>query len=120
MIIPAYNCERYLAAAIESVLKQDYKPFELIVVDDGSSDKTAQIVHQYDQHLQYVYMPNSGPAAARNKGMELAKGEFLAFLDADDLWEPGKLSLQMKYLNEHPECLVYPNKQPVVANKLDA
>lgn len=104
VIIPVYNGERYLAAAIESVLEQDYKPLEIIVVDDGSTDKSAQVAHQFDWHVQYVLDRHSGPGQARNTGINLARGELLAFLDADDLWLPGKLNIQVRYLMDHSQC----------------
>ena len=93
VIIPAYNRDRYLAEAIESVLAQTYPAIELIVVDDGSSDRTAEVAQRYA--LTYHFQPNGGISAARNAGIALATGEFLAFLDSDDIWMLDKLSKQM-------------------------
>jgi glycosyltransferase involved in cell wall biosynthesis len=93
VIIPAYNRDRYLAEAIESVLAQTYPAIDLIVVDDGSSDRTAEVAQRYA--LTYHFQPNGGISAARNVGIALATGEFLAFLDSDDIWMLDKLSKQM-------------------------
>ncbi len=101
-IIPAYNCERYLPKAIESVLAQTYKPFEVIVVDDGSVDGTADIAKSYKE-VRYIYQMNQGHGTAKNAGIAASKGEFLAFLDADDLWTPDKLRVQVDYLVNHPD-----------------
>jgi glycosyltransferase involved in cell wall biosynthesis len=100
-IIPVYNGERYLAEALQSIFDQDYRPLEVIVVDDGSTDGTAAVARSFD--VRYVYQPNAGHAAARNAGIAIAKGEFIAPLDADDLWAPNKLSVQIDYLLKHPE-----------------
>jgi glycosyltransferase involved in cell wall biosynthesis len=94
-IVPVYNGEPYLREAIDSVLAQTYRPIEVIVVDDGSTDATAEILASYDDRLRSARQPNSGTPAARNLGLSLARGEFLAFLDADDLWHPEKLARQM-------------------------
>lgn len=103
VIIPVYNCERYLSEAIESVLAQTYKMLEIIVVDDGSTDKTAEIVKKFDSSVHYCYQENSGCGAARNRGIELAQGNFFAFLDADDVWQEDKLMLQMNAFKKDPE-----------------
>uniref|UniRef100_B8HPX7 Glycosyl transferase family 2 n=1 Tax=Cyanothece sp. (strain PCC 7425 / ATCC 29141) TaxID=395961 RepID=B8HPX7_CYAP4 len=93
VIIPVYNRDRYLAEAIESVLNQTYPAIDLIVVDDGSSDRSAEVAQRYP--LTYVYQSNQGISAARNAGVALAKGNFIAFLDSDDIWVIDKLSKQM-------------------------
>jgi glycosyltransferase involved in cell wall biosynthesis len=95
VIIPVYNGERYLAEAIESVLTQPYRPIEVMVVDDGSTDGSAEVVKRYAPTVQYVFQSHSGAGAARNQGINLAQGDFLAFLDADDLWVKDKLTRQM-------------------------
>jgi glycosyltransferase involved in cell wall biosynthesis len=102
-IIPVFNGERYLGQALDSILVQTYRPIEMIVVDDGSTDGTRQLVASYGDQVRYVWQPNSGPPRARNLGLSVAKGEFIAFLDADDLWQPDKLSLQMTRFRERPE-----------------
>ncbi len=103
VIIPVYNGERYLAEAIDSVFAQDYHPFEIIVVDDGSVDDTADIAKLYKDDVRYIYQSNQGHAAAKNTGISVAEGEFIAFLDADDLWAPHKLRAQIGFLIENPE-----------------
>ena len=95
VIIPVYNCDRYLAQAIQSVLEQTYQPLEIIVVDDGSTDGSAEVAKSFGSAVQYCFQANSGTAAARNRAIELAKGDFFAFLDADDLWVEDKLTRQM-------------------------
>jgi glycosyltransferase involved in cell wall biosynthesis len=99
-IIPVYNGERYLAEAIESVRAQTYRPIEVIVVDDGSTDGSADIAQSYDD-ARYIYQPNQGVAVSRNTGIAAAQGDYVAFLDQDDRWTPDKLSVQMGYLLEH-------------------
>ncbi len=100
VVIPAYNAGEFIAAAIESVLQQDYRPFELIVVNDGSTDRTAEIVKKFPQ-VVLLEQSRRGTGAALNEGVRVAKGEFLAFLDADDLWSAGKLTRQMQaFANE--------------------
>jgi glycosyltransferase involved in cell wall biosynthesis len=95
-IIPVFNRQKYIAEAIDSVLAQTYDAIEIIVVDDGSSDDSAVIVKNYNSpHIRYHYQKNQGISAARNKGVELAIGEFYAFLDSDDLWMPTKIERQL-------------------------
>jgi glycosyltransferase involved in cell wall biosynthesis len=96
VIIPVYNRDHYLAEAIDSVLAQTYPSVELIVIDDGSTDRSAEIAQQYS--LRYHFQPNAGISAARNTGVALAKGTFLAFLDSDDIWVGDKLTKQMAAL----------------------
>src|ERR1700690_2344509 len=96
VILPVYNGERMLAESIQSVLQQDYSPIELIVVDDGSTDGTAKITAGFVDQVRYYIQPHAGPAAARNFGIRNAMGEYIAFIDADDLWPKGKLSSQMR------------------------
>jgi glycosyltransferase involved in cell wall biosynthesis len=109
-IVPVFNAERYLAEALDSILSQTYQPVEVIVVDDGSTDGTAQVAAGYGERITYLYQENSGPAAARNKGIDAAQGEFVAFLDADDVWHEEKLARQMARFEARPEleiCLTY-------------
>jgi glycosyltransferase involved in cell wall biosynthesis len=103
VIIPAYNSELYIADALRSILAQTYLPQEIIVVDDGSCDGTARALDPFLPAIRYIYQNNGGEPAARNTGMREAKGDYIAFLDADDLWVPEKLDLQMAYLAAHPE-----------------
>jgi glycosyltransferase involved in cell wall biosynthesis len=103
VIIPVYNGELYLAEALDSVFAQDYRPIEVIVVDDGSTDDTAAVAKRYSQ-VHYFHQTNQGPPAARNTGLNNCKGELIALLDADDLWVPGKLSTQTAFLETHPQA----------------
>jgi glycosyltransferase involved in cell wall biosynthesis len=98
VVIPVYNGERFIGEALDSVFAQDYQPVEVIVVDDGSTDGTASAALVYPA-VHYFYQPNNGVASARNSGIALAKGEYLAFLDADDIWLPGKLKAQMEAMD---------------------
>lgn len=102
VIIPVFNGAPFLAGAIENVLAQDYQPMEIIVVDDGSSDATADVAAGYPNEVRYVHQPNAGQSAARNRGIKLARGHMLAFLDVDDLWSDHKLKLQTRYLKANP------------------
>lgn len=103
VVIPAYNAERYLAAAIGSVLAQGYAPIELLVIDDGSTDRTAAVAAGFSGAVRYERIPHSGAGAARNRGVAIAGGELLAFLDADDVWTPDKLARQVRTLETEPE-----------------
>ncbi|RLB05643.1 MAG: glycosyltransferase family 2 protein, partial [Deltaproteobacteria bacterium] len=103
VIIPTYNRRTLLLEAVESVLAQTYSDFELIVVDDGSTDGTEEAIKRYGSRLIYTYQPHQGVSAARNKGIEIARGELVAFLDSDDLWLPKKLQIQVTFMDQHPE-----------------
>lgn len=98
VILPVYNGEKFLAEAIQNIKQQNYQPLEIIVVDDGSTDGTAKIAAQFHDEVYYVYQSNQGAAAARNKGLEVACGNVIAFLDVDDLWIQNKLKLQLSHL----------------------
>lgn len=93
--MPAYNAERFVMHALNSVFAQDYRPLEVLVVDDGSTDRTAERIQWYGDRVRYFYQDNAGPAAARNLAFSKMTGDFVTFLDADDLWHPAKLSRQM-------------------------
>jgi glycosyltransferase involved in cell wall biosynthesis len=103
VIIPAYNAGECIGRAIESVLGQSYPEYEIVVVDDGSTDNTAEIVRQYGDKVRYIYQKNAGVAVARNAGIAVARGDWIAFLDADDEWLPNKLKAQMDLLARNPE-----------------
>jgi glycosyltransferase involved in cell wall biosynthesis len=110
VIMPAFNSEVYIPEAMDSVVKQTYPHWELIVVDDGSMDKTREIVDGYmrgDSRIRYIHQKNSGPAAARNRGIQAAKGKYVAFLDSDDIWYLDKLEKQMDFLASNPGYVVY-------------
>jgi glycosyltransferase involved in cell wall biosynthesis len=105
VVIPAYNAAWCVLRAVDSVLAQEYRDFELLVVDDGSSDDTAAILAGYGDALRVVSKRNGGLSSARNAGIAAAQGDFVAFLDADDWWLPAKLSRQVALLEAHPELL---------------
>lgn len=105
VIIPTYNCSQYIAEAIDSVLNQSFLDFELIIVNDGSTDDTEEIISRYlnnpSDKIRYINQENRGLAAARNTGIRRSSGEFIAFLDADDLWLPNKLSAQISVFDQY-------------------
>jgi glycosyltransferase involved in cell wall biosynthesis len=108
VVIPTYNSGAFLREAIQSVLSQTYVDFEVVVVDDGSTDNTESVVHSFGDQVRYVKQQNQGAGAARNQGIKRSQGEYVAFLDADDLWLPGKLREQIPLLDRDPELgLVY-------------
>jgi len=100
VIIPTYNSRKFIVDAIESVLKQTYQDIEIIICDDGSTDSTGEIVKRYGNRIVYRYQNNRGPSAARNMGIIMAKGEYVAFLDADDIWLPEKMSIQLEEIEK--------------------
>jgi glycosyltransferase involved in cell wall biosynthesis len=105
VIIPVYNRGRQIAATLDSVLQQTLSPLEVIVVDDGSVDESATWIEaHYGARVQVIRQPNGGVARARNRGLQQARGEFIAFLDHDDIWHPNKLERQLETLRARPEC----------------
>lgn len=104
-VIPAYNCEKYIARAINSVLEQSCAVDEIVIVDDGSSDETAAIIKSFGDKVRYIYQQNAGVSVARNVGIQAAKGGWIAFLDGDDEWLPNKIKLQTELLNRNPELI---------------
>lgn len=106
VVIPAYNYAAYLEAAIGSVLRQDHQKFEIVVVDDGSTDNTAAIVAGFtDPRIRYIHQANAGLSAARNSGIREARNEYIAFLDADDQWLPSHLSSLLAHFSKHSASL---------------
>ena len=103
VIVPVFNGERFLREAVQSVLDQKYSPVEIVVIDDGSTDGTATVARGLSDTIRYLHQTNQGPAAARNRGIEHARGSLLAFADADDLWPANKLELQLPVLLRDPE-----------------
>ncbi|MEH2035525.1 glycosyltransferase family 2 protein [Nostoc sp.] len=104
IIIPVYGVEKYISATVQSVLDQTYKKFELLIVDDGSPDRSIEICQQFtDSRIQIIHQANRGLAGARNTGIRHAKGRYLAFLDGDDLWLPEKLEKQIHHLENSPD-----------------
>jgi glycosyltransferase involved in cell wall biosynthesis len=109
-VIPVYNGERFLGESLDSVLAQTHRPSEIIVVDDGSTDGTAAIAERYSDQVTYTRQDRAGSASARNRGISMASGEFVAFLDADDLWHEHKLARQLARFDARPElgyCMTY-------------
>jgi len=102
VIIPAYNAAPWIAETIDSVLNQTFQDFEIIVVDDGSTDGTTEIVKKYKSQVQYLYKKNGGVGSARNAGIRAARGRYIACVDADDLWLPEKLEVQTQLLQKEP------------------
>ncbi|HBC5517211.1 TPA: glycosyltransferase family 2 protein, partial [Proteus mirabilis] len=100
IIMPCFNSEKYISEAIESVLKQTYSNFELIIIDDNSTDSTLKIINSFrDNRITIIsFDENQGAGVARNKGIEVANGRFIAFLDSDDLWSKNKLEAQIKFM----------------------
>ena len=103
IIIPTYNRAEWIVEAVESVLNQSFTDFELIVVDDGSTDETPEALAVYLDRLKFISQPNRGVSAARNTGIQFARGKYICFLDSDDLWKPRKLEVQLKEMARHPE-----------------
>ncbi|MBT1070840.1 glycosyltransferase family 2 protein [Pelotalea chapellei] len=104
VITPTFNCASFIERALQSVVDQTYSDLEIIVVDDGSTDETAALLERWKGKVTYLSQSNAGPSAARNLGISRSNGEFIAYLDADDMWCPGKLEQQVAFLDLHPEC----------------
>lgn len=104
VVIPTFNCERFIGRTVGSALRQTYRDFEIIVVDDGSTDGTQAVLAEYGEALHYIKQANQGASAARNAALSRATGEYIAYLDADDLWHPEKLAHQVEYLDAYPSC----------------
>jgi glycosyltransferase involved in cell wall biosynthesis len=116
VIIPTYNRGRIIEEAVDSALAQDYKDFELIVVDDGSTDNTSEILASYGDDISVFFQKNKGVSAARNRGITEASGQFIAFLDSDDLWLPQKLSTQVEFFRQRPDALICQTEEVWVRN----
>ncbi len=110
VIIPTFNREKYITHAVESVLRQSFRDYEIIVIDDGSTDGTRPLLEPYLNHIRYIRQENAGVSAARNTGLKLARGEWIAFLDSDDEWLPSYLSYQMELVgHSRAICLAITN-----------
>ena len=105
VIIPTYNRAQFIGETIASVLNQTFQDFELIIIDDGSTDHTREVfeIYRSDPKVQFVFKNHEGACIARNKGIELSRGKLIAFLDSDDIWLPDKLLSQVRFLDDHPE-----------------
>lgn len=111
IIIPVYNGEKYIEQTIHSVITQSYSNWELIIIDDGSNDSTAELINPFlkDERIKYFFIENGGVSVARNKGIEISVGDFIAFLDADDVWVKENLEVKLKYLLEEKIDFVFAN-----------
>lgn len=103
IVIPVYNCQAYVAEAVCSALGQNYPHKQIIVVDDGSSDDSVAVLKAFGDEIELLCLSNGGPARARNAGLAQARGKYVAFLDADDVWLPGKLAAQVDHLEQHDD-----------------
>ncbi len=116
VIIPTYNRGWIVGEAIDSVLRQDFSDYELIVVDDGSDDHTPEILAAYGERITVLRQSNRGVSAARNRGIAEAAGRLIAFLDSDDFWLPQKLSTQVKFFRDHPEAVINQTEEHWIRN----
>jgi glycosyltransferase involved in cell wall biosynthesis len=116
IVIPTYNRASFLKEAIDSVLSQTYRNFELIVVDDGSTDDTPKLLSSYGEKIKVIKKANKGPSAARNRGIKAAKGGWIAFLDSDDVWKPGKLEKQVQFIKDNPEIKICQTEEIWIRN----
>lgn len=107
VVIPTYNRAYCVGDAIRSVLEQTYKDFEIIVIDDGSTDNTSEVLAEFGGKIRVIRQENAGVSAARNAGIRVARGQWIAFLDSDDVWEHEKLYVQMRDLQAHPEVVAH-------------
>jgi glycosyltransferase involved in cell wall biosynthesis len=112
VVLTCYNGARWISEAIESILAQTYEDFELVIIDDGSTDNSKEMValHLSDERVRYTYQENRGFSAAVNRGIKESSGSLIGFIGQDDLWMPNKLELQVKYLSEHKDVdLIHSN-----------
>lgn len=108
VVIPLYNKEQSIASTLQTVLKQSYQDFEIVIVNDGSTDHSVEEVTKVtDPRIRLIHQRNAGVSAARNRGIEEAKGEYIAFLDADDEWKPDYLKTQYELTQKYPECSIF-------------
>ena len=114
VIIPTYNRAQYVCRAIESVLRQTYRDYEIIVIDDGSTDNTKDVLSKYNGRIKYVYQPNQGISNARNHGIRVSAGEYIAFLDSDDEWIPEKLAVQLELLENNKKLGIVCSKMIIL------
>jgi glycosyltransferase involved in cell wall biosynthesis len=116
VVIPTYNRASFLKEAIDSVLSQIYRDFELIVVDDGSTDDTPKLLLSYGKKIKVITKANKGPSSARNRGIKAAKGKWIAFLDSDDVWKPDKLEKQVQFIKENPDIKICQTEEIWIRN----
>jgi glycosyltransferase involved in cell wall biosynthesis len=121
VVIPVYNGERYLAEAITTALRQTRPPAEIIVADDGSTDRSEEVARSFSPPVRYIQIEHKGVGAARNAGVAVAAGDHVAFLDADDLWPPDKLEVQAQRMSSEPEIdMVFGMMKEFVSPELSA
>ena len=118
IIIPTYNRSYCLEESLDSVFSQTFTDYELIVVDDGSTDETQQVLAKYASRLSTFSIPHAGPSAARNAGLRAARGDFIAVLDSDDLWVPGKLMQQADFFRANPEARICQTEEIWIRNSV--
>jgi glycosyltransferase involved in cell wall biosynthesis len=117
VVIPTYNTGKYIVETVNSVLAQSYKDREILVVDDGSTDNTKEVLKPYMKQINYIYQENKGRAGARNTAIKIAKGKYIAFLDSDDLWTAGKLEKQVAIMEQHQQIdFLFGDKQRFADN----
>jgi glycosyltransferase involved in cell wall biosynthesis len=116
VIVPTYNRAWCLREAVDSVLAQEFKRFELIVVDDGSTDETPALLQEYGDSIRGLCQKNRGVSAARNAGIAAARGDLIAFLDSDDIWLRGKLACQVEFFRQHPDAFICQTEELWVKN----
>ena len=117
--MPVFNTEKYVKEALDSIFSQTYKNFEVICIDDGSTDNSLSILESFGDKIIFIKSINCGASESRNKGLRVAKGEYIAFLDADDLWVNNKLELQIKKLEENPDLdILFTNMQCFISPEL--
>ncbi len=116
VVIPTFNRQEALRKALQTVLSQEAVLFEVWVIDDGSTDGTREMIEKDFPSVNYFYQTNQGPAAARNRGIERSRGEWIAFLDSDDQWLPGKLQAQLEFFSAHPEFPICQTEETWIRN----
>ena len=116
VIIPVFNRPGFIRQAIDSVVEQSYEDREIIIVDDGSTDLTPVVLAGYGDRIRRIHQPNRGVSAARNTGIRSAKGDLIAFLDADDYWLPGKLARQVAFFQDHPQARICQTEEIWIRN----
>ena len=116
VIIPTFNRAWALEKAVDSVLAQDYKAIEVIVIDDGSTDNTLDLLSGYGNRIQVISQQNKGVSSARNLGIKRSHGKFIALLDSDDAWEPDKISCQIGFFEQHPDALICQTEEIWIRN----
>lgn len=116
VIIPTFNRGWILGEAVQSVIDQTYRPLEIIVVDDGSTDDTQKLLHTFDRQIEVIFQENKGVSAARNTGIRRSRGDLIALLDSDDLWTPDKIQRQVTFFNDHPDAMICQTQEIWVRN----